>query len=63
MSSRKILIKIFDFLIIFILISLTLCKPSLDEEEKKDDDPEMVVGYISLKFKISQGMLIAPVKD
>ena len=32
------------------------------DDDKKDDEPEMVVGYISLKFKVSQGMLIAPVK-
>ena len=54
--------NLFSLLILFTLIFLSKSAPSLDEGEKKDDDPEMVVGYISLKFKINQGMLIAPVK-
>ena len=61
--SKKLKINLFPFLIIFSLLLISKCAPSLDEEEKKkDDEPEMVVGYISLKFKINQGMLIAPIK-
>ena len=61
MEKKIILKKIFFFLILFNIISLSLNQPSL-EDDKKDDEPEMVVGYISLKFKVSQGMLIAPIK-
>ena len=48
-------------LISFILINITLSQPSL-EEDQKEEDPEKIVGYISLKFKVSQGKLVAPVK-
>ena len=61
MEKKIIIKKIFFFLILFNIISLSLNQPSL-EDDKKDDEPEMVVGYISLKFKVSQGMLIAPIK-
>ena len=61
MSSMK-LKNILSFLIFTTLLFLSKTAPAIDEGEKKDDDPEMVVGYISLKFKINQGMLIAPVK-
>ena len=54
--------NLFHILILLSLLFITKSAPSLDEGEKKDDDPEMVVGYISLKFKINQGMLIAPIK-
>ena len=60
--SPKFFTNIFSFLILFSFLISTIISPSLDEGEKKDDDPEMVVGYISLKFKINQGMLIAPIK-
>ena len=53
--------KFLFFIIIFSIFSLSFTQPSL-EDDKKDDEPEMVVGYISLKFKVSQGMLLAPVK-
>ena len=63
MAKRAILINIFSIFIIFNIISLSLSQPSLDEDEdREEDEPEMVVGYISLKFKISQGMLLVPVK-
>jgi preprotein translocase subunit SecG len=61
METKSIIKSIFFFLIIFSIISLSLNQPSL-EEDKKEDEPEMVVGYISLKFKVSQGMLLAPIK-
>jgi len=61
MVKKTILMNIFFLLIIYCLFSLSSAQPSLDED-KEEDEPEMVVGYISLKFKISQGMLIAPVK-
>ena len=54
--------NIFVILLLFNIISLSFTQPSLEDDKKKDDDPEMVVGYISLKFKVSQGMLIAPIK-
>ena len=61
--SKKLKINLFPFLIILTLLFISNCAPSLDEDEKKkEDEPEMVVGYISLKFKINQGMLIAPIK-
>ena len=60
--SPKFFFFFFSFLILFSFLISTIISPSLDEGEKKDDDPEMVVGYISLKFKINQGMLIAPIK-
>ena len=53
--------KLCSFLLIYFLFSITLSQPSL-EDDRKDDDPELIVGYISLKFKINQGMLLAPVK-
>ena len=64
MSPKKntFLKNIFSILIIFSLIFITNSTPSLDEEQKKEDEPEMVVGYISVKFKIILGMLIAPIK-
>ena len=65
METKSIIKSIFFFLIIFSIISLSLNQPSLEEdkkENKKEDEPEMVVGYISLKFKVSQGMLLAPIK-
>ena len=61
MSSMK-LKNILSFLIFTTLLFLSKSAPETDEVEKQDDDTEMVVGYISLKFKINQGMLIAPVK-
>ena len=64
MSSKRNLLpkNILSLLIISTLLFISKSAPSLDEGEKKDDDPEMVVGYISLKFKVNQGMLVAPVK-
>ena len=61
MLKKIIFQNIFSLLIILFLIPLSLSQPSLDDD-KRDDEPEMVVGYISLNFKVSQGMLIAPVK-
>ena len=61
MLKKIIFQNLFSLIIILFLIKLSLSQPSLDDD-KKDDEPEMVVGYISLNFKISQGMLIAPVK-
>ena len=54
--------NIFSILIIFSFLFISNCAPTLDEEQKKEDEPEMVVGYISVKFKINQGMLVAPIK-
>ena len=64
MSPKKntFLKNIFSILIIFSLLFISSSAPSLDEEQKKEDEPEMVVGYISVKFKINQGMLTAPIK-
>ena len=53
--------KFFIILIPFILINTGLSQPSL-EEEHKEENPEIIVGYITLKFKIIQGKLVAPVK-
>ena len=61
MEKKQIIKNIFFLLLLFNIIALSLTQPSL-EDDKKDDDPEMVVGYISLKFKVSQGMLLAPIK-
>ena len=61
MVKKVILINIFYAFLIFNSINLSLSQPSL-KDDKKDDEPEMVVGYISLKFKVNQGMLIAPIK-
>ena len=61
MLKKNLYLNIFSLIIILFLISFSLSQPSLDDD-KRDDEPEMVVGYISLKFKVSQGMLIAPVK-
>ena len=64
MVKKLIFKNIFSIIIILLLTSLiplSLTQPSLDDD-KKEDEPEMVVGYISLNFKVSQGMLIAPVK-
>ena len=59
---KKLIFQNFFFIIIILFFfSFSLSQPSLDDD-KKDDEPEMVVGYISLNFKVSQGMLIAPVK-
>ena len=52
--------KLFFILLIFILINITCSQPSLEEEE--NEEPENIVGYISVKFKVIQGKLIAPVK-
>ena len=61
MVKKVIFQNIFSIIIILFLITPSLSQPSLDDD-KRDDEPEMVVGYISLNFKVSQGMLIAPVK-
>jgi hypothetical protein len=61
MVKKIIFQNIFSIIIILFLITPSLSQPSLDDD-KRDDEPEMVVGYISLNFKVSQGMLIAPVK-
>ena len=64
MVKKLIFKNIFSIIIILLLtalIPLSLTQPSLDDD-KNEDEPEMVVGYISLNFKVSQGMLIAPVK-
>ena len=61
MVKKAILNNIFSLLLIYSLISISFSQPSLDDD-RKEDEPEMAVGYISLKFKVSQGMLIAPVK-
>ena len=64
MVKKLIFKNIFSIIIILLLtalIPLSLSQPSLDDD-KNEDEPEMVVGYISLNFKVSQGMLIAPVK-
>ena len=53
--------SIFLIFILSLLLNISLNQPSL-EEEQKDEDPEKIVGYISVKFKIIQGMLMAPVK-
>ena len=52
---------IFLILIVSFLINISKSQPSI-EEEPKEEDPEKIVGYISVKFKIVQGMLVAPVK-
>ena len=62
MSSTKIINIFFNYIIVISLILVCTCNPSLDDGEKKDDEPEMVVGYISVKFKINDGMLMAPIK-
>ena len=64
MKKKFIIInKINTLIFIYFLFSNSLSQPSLKEERNDDDDdPELVVGYISLKFKINQGMLIAPVE-
>ena len=49
-------------LIIYILITISLSQPSIEERNREEDDSKIIVGYITLKFKIDQGMLIAPVK-
>ena len=54
--------KIYIVLLIFILINISFSQPSLEEEEKNNEDPEKIVGYISVKFKVVDGKLIAPVK-
>ena len=48
MSSKRNLLpkNILSLLIISTLLFISKSAPSLDEGEKKDDDPEMVVGYI-----------------
>ena len=61
MAKGNIFINIFSIFIIFSIISLSFTQPSLDEDIE-EGEPEMVVGYISVKFKITQGMLLAPVK-
>jgi hypothetical protein len=61
MAKGNLFINIFSIFIIFSIISLSFTQPSLDED-REEDEPEMVVGYISVKFKITQGMLLAPVK-
>ena len=61
MVQKATFLNIFSLIIILNIITISFTQPSLDDD-KKDDEPEMVVGYISLKFKISQGMLLAPVK-
>ena len=61
MAKKVILHNIFSLFMILNLISISFSQPSLDDD-RKEDEPEMAVGYISLKFKVSQGMLIAPVK-
>ena len=61
MAKGNIFINIFSIFIIFSIISLSFTQPSLDED-REEGEPEMVVGYISVKFKITQGMLLAPVK-
>ena len=61
MVQKAMPLSIFSLIIIFNIITLSFTQSSLDDD-KKDDEPEMVVGYISLKFKISQGMLLAPVE-
>ena len=60
----KIIIKkrIIFILLIFILTNnLSLSQPSLDQANR-EEEPEKIVGYISLKFKIENGKLVAPVK-
>ena len=44
------------------LITISLSQPSIEERNREEDDSKIIVGYITLKFKIDQGMLIAPVK-
>jgi hypothetical protein len=54
--------KISFILIIYILITISLSQPSIEERNREEDDSKIIVGYITLKFKINQGKLIAPVK-
>ena len=54
--------KLSFILIIYILITISLSQPSIEERNREEDDSKIIVGYITLKFKIDQGMLIAPVK-
>ena len=56
--SKNLIRNLLFFLIINDLINTSL---SLEEVESQSF-PEMIVGYISLKFKISEGKLIAPIK-
>ena len=62
MGKNNILRNIFIVFLILSLINLSYSQEENKDDQKKDVEPEMVKGYISLKFKISQGMLIAPVK-
>ena len=54
--------KLFSLIFIYFLFSNSSSQITHRGEEKDEEDPELIVGYISLKFKIENGMLIAPVE-
>ena len=54
--------KISFVLIAFLLINISLSQPSLEDNNNKEEDTKIIVGYITLKFKIIDGLLVAPIK-
>jgi hypothetical protein len=62
MKKKIIINKLFSLLFIYFLFSNSSSQITNRGEGKEEEDPELIVGYISLKFKIENGMLIAPVE-
>ena len=62
MKSKTLLPFIFLYLLILLsLFNISLSKKDDEEEEEEEENPvDFEKGYISLKFKINNGVLIAP---